>query len=123
MDKLKGCWAGDFFYLIFTRINEERYSVLFGDKASHLGIRMLLIAVRVGILAYIIFSGISFGRAFPDSTLTYIQGSLYIFYVPAAVFLLTFTFVFLSKKWLYCTLAMDILLVFALKIIWKLFIY
>lgn len=87
------------------------------------GIRMLLIAVRVGILAYIIFSGISFGRAFPDSTLTYIQGSLYIFYAPAAVFLLAFTFVFSSKKWLYCTLAVDILVVFALKVIWELFIF
>ncbi|MBU8636564.1 transposase, partial [Virgibacillus pantothenticus] len=34
MDMLKKSWADDFYRLIFSQINEERFSVLYSDKIS-----------------------------------------------------------------------------------------
>lgn len=88
------------------------------------GIKLLLIMVRVIILLYVILSGVLYGKwdsmsdAYP-----YIQTIIYIVYLPAAVFLLVFTFVFLNKKWLYSSLLTDIVIVFSLDFFLKLILF
>lgn len=88
------------------------------------GIKLLLIMVRVIILLYVILSGVMYGKwdsisdAYP-----YIQTIIYIVYLPAAVFLLVFTFVFLNKKWLYSSLLTDIVIVFSLDFFLKLVLF
>lgn len=88
------------------------------------GIKLLLIMVRVIILLYVILSGLLYGEwdnmsdAYP-----YIQTIIYIVYLPAAVFLLVFTFVFLNKKWLYSSLVTDIVIVFSLDFFLKLILF
>lgn len=87
------------------------------------GIRALLIAVRVIILGYILFSGFSFGVETGGHSFVFIQGSIYMFYLPAALFSLIFTFIFLPKKWLYSSLIVDLIVIFATDFSMKLILF
>lgn len=88
------------------------------------GIKLLLIMIRVVILSYVIFSSLmifdleNFTDAYP-----FIQSTLYIFYLPTAIFLLVFTFVFLNKKWLFVSLVWDVVTIFSLDFFLKLMIF
>lgn len=88
------------------------------------GIKLLLILVRLAILSYIIYSGTNFfDMAPPSSGFPFIQASILMFYLPAAVFLLVFTFIFLSKKWLYSSLCADLFIIFFLNKLLELIIF
>lgn len=87
------------------------------------GIKLLLIMIRVAILSYIFYSGIAYSSVVTNPDIYhYIQSSLYLFYLPAVLFLNVFTFVFLNKKWLIYSLVADVTIIFVLGFIFKLFI-
>lgn len=87
------------------------------------GIKLLLIMIRVAILSYIFYSGITYlDLVTIPNAYHYIQSSIYLFYLPASLFLIVFTFVFLNKKWLIYSIVLDVTIIFALNIIFKLFI-
>ncbi|MEO4052415.1 hypothetical protein [Solibacillus sp. CAU 1738] len=84
------------------------------------GLKLLLIAIRAVILFYILYSSFSFSSV--DSVdLSFIQSALFLFYTPAAIFLLIFTFTFFTKKWLWISLLTDLFLVMFLSKILQLF--
>lgn len=84
------------------------------------GLKLLLIAVRAVILFYILYSSFSFSSV--DSVdLSFIQSALFLFYTPAVIFLLIFTFTFFNKKWLWISLLTDLFIVIFLSKILQLF--
>lgn len=80
------------------------------------GLKLLLIAVRGMILFYIFYSNFRF---YPlESTemiLASLQGTIYLLYFPAAVFLLIFTFTFFNKRWFWISLAVDMIIILFLN--------
>ncbi|WP_077604948.1 hypothetical protein [Oceanobacillus sojae] len=77
------------------------------------GLKLLLIAVRIIILFYISYSSFRFHDLESlDQMIAAFQGGILLFYFPAAVFLLVFTFTFFNKKWLWISLTADIIIIF-----------
>lgn len=77
------------------------------------GLKLLLIAVRVIILFYISYSSFRFyDLESLDQMIAAFQGGILLFYFPAAVFLLVFTFTFFNKKWLWISLTADVIIIF-----------
>ncbi|MFS0875242.1 hypothetical protein [Solibacillus isronensis] len=83
------------------------------------GLKLLLITVRALILFYIIYSGFKYyGAESVSSLLEYIQSGIFLFYIPAAIFLLVFTFTFFNKKWVWISLATDLVIIlFSAKVL------
>lgn len=87
-------------------------------------IKLLLIMIRVGILSYAIYSGVYFlGFIEGIDVYLHIQSILYMFYLPSSLFLLAFTFVFLSKRWLIYSIIVDVMIVFGLDIVFGLLFF
>ncbi|MBD8069600.1 hypothetical protein [Bacillus sp. PS06] len=89
----------------------------------NIGLRLLLIATRAIILFYIFYSSFRYNDL--DSTemfLAAFQGTIFLFYFPAAVFLLVFTFTFFNKRWLWISLALDLIIILFLDNIVQLFL-
>ncbi|WP_040979378.1 hypothetical protein [Oceanobacillus jeddahense] len=77
------------------------------------GLKLLLIAVRAIILFYVTYSSFQFyDLESPGVVLQNFQGGILLFYFPAAVFLLVFTFTFFNKKWLWISLTADAIIIF-----------
>lgn len=84
-------------------------------------VKILLVLIRVAIISYAVISGISFlNSAIGSSVYLYIQSIIYLLYLPASLFLLVFTFIFLSKRWLIYSIVVDVMIVFSLDFIFKL---
>lgn len=84
------------------------------------GLKLLMIAVRAVILFYILYSSYIFSSV--DSIdFSYIQSALFLFYTPAVIFLLIFTFTFFNKKWFWISLLTDLFIVLFLSEIVQLF--
>lgn len=78
------------------------------------GLKMLLIAIRAVILSYILF--VSFKLYQMNTTdLSYIQSAIALFYIPAAIFLLVFTFTFFNRKWFLASLFSDLFIILFLS--------
>lgn len=77
------------------------------------GLKLLLIIVRVIILFYLFYSSFKFYNVESSATiiLDTFQGGLFLFYLPAAIFLLVFTITFFNKKWLWISLAADLIII------------
>ena len=87
------------------------------------GIKLLLIMIRVAILSYIVYSGVAYLELVTiPNAYHYIQSSVYLFYLPASLFLIVFTFVFLNKKWLIYSIIVDVTIIFAVANVFKLFV-
>src|SRR6185437_10242164 len=81
-------------------------------------IKLLLIMIRVAVLSYIVYTSIAYvGLVEIQNVYLYIQSSIYILYLPASLFLLVFTFVFLNKKWLFYSIIVDVAIIFSLEFI------
>ncbi|MEH6944241.1 hypothetical protein [Bacillus sp. JJ722] len=78
------------------------------------GLKLLLIFIRAVILFYIIFSGLSFydWEISSQAAIDYIQGVTFLFYFPAAIFLIIFTITFFNKKWIWTSLIFDLIITF-----------
>lgn len=85
------------------------------------GLKLLLIAIRGMILFYIFYSSFNFSSMeFFDSS--FVQSGIFLFYTPAAIFLLIFTFTFFNKKWLWISLLTDLFVILFLSQILQLFV-
>lgn len=84
------------------------------------GLKLLLVAVRALILFYILYT--SFRFPVSDSVdLTFVQPAIFLFYTPAVIFLLIFTFTFFNKKWLWGSLLTDLFIILFLSKILQFF--
>ena len=89
----------------------------------NIGLKLLMITVRALILFYIGYSSYKYyGSESVTSLLEYFKSGIFIFYTPAAIFLLVFTFTFFSKKWLWISLAIDLVIILFLDKIVQLFL-
>ncbi len=88
------------------------------------GLKLLLIAVRAIILFYVLYSSISYYDWETSATmiLDVMQAGILLFYLPAAVFLLVFTFTFFNKKWLLVSFVSDLIVILFLGIFLRIFI-
>ncbi|BAC13205.1 hypothetical protein [Oceanobacillus iheyensis HTE831] len=87
------------------------------------GLKLLLIAVRAIILFYILYSSFKYYNV--ESvirTLDYFWSVIFLFYIPAAVFLLVFTITFFNKKWIWMSLIVDLFIIVFLGNILQLFL-
>ncbi|AOV07986.1 hypothetical protein [Sporosarcina ureilytica] len=74
------------------------------------GLKLLLVAIRGLILFYILYTSIRFsGTDLID--LSFVQPAIFLFYTPAVIFLLIFTFTFFNKKWLWGSLVTDLFII------------
>ncbi|MEK5080274.1 hypothetical protein MKX73_15195 [Solibacillus sp. FSL W7-1436] len=83
------------------------------------GLKLLLITVRAIILFYIVYSSFNYyGAESVASLVEYIQSGIFLFYIPAAIFLLVFTFTFFNKKWVWLSLGTDLVIIlFSAKVL------
>lgn len=85
------------------------------------GLKLLLVIVRAIILFYIIYPNIKyFISESPMMAFNLIQSGIFMFYIPAVVFLLVFTVTFFNKKWSVVSLTFDLLIVLFLDDLIKL---
>lgn len=76
------------------------------------GLKLLLITVRALILFYIFNSSYKYyGVDSVTPMLEYFRSGIFLFYVPATIFLLVFTLTFFNKKWIWITLVIDLLII------------
>lgn len=87
------------------------------------GLKLLLITVRALILFYIVYSSFKYYDAQSvTSLLEYFRSGIFIFYIPASIFLLVFTFTFFNKKWIWISLVTDLVIILFLEKVLKLFL-
>lgn len=87
------------------------------------GLKLLLITVRALILFYIFYSSFKYyGVDTITSLLEYFRSGIFLFYIPAAVFLLVFTFTFFNKKWIWISLVTDLVIILLLDKVVQLFL-
>lgn len=84
------------------------------------GLKLVLVAVRAVILFYLIYASFNM---YEDTSIdiSFLQAGLFLFYIPAAIFLLIFTFTFFNKKWLFLSLFADLFIILLLGKILQLF--
>lgn len=75
------------------------------------GLKVSLIAIRVVILVFLI--GLDILIMEPNNFL-YLRGITIMFYAPASIFLLVFTYVFLQRRWFSLSLIADSMIIFIL---------
>lgn len=87
------------------------------------GLKLLLVAVRFIILFYIIFTSIDFyvWESSPMAAIQYIQSGIFLFYLPAIIFLLVFTATFFNRRWFWFSLATDTMVILFFVYVLKLF--
>lgn len=80
------------------------------------GLKALLITVRALILFYIFYSSFKYydGESV-TSMLEFFRSGMFLFYTPAAIFLLVFTFTFFNKKWVWISLVTDLVIIVFLE--------
>lgn len=87
------------------------------------GLKLLLITVRALILFYIVYSSFKYYDAESvTSLLEYFKSGIFLFYIPASIFLLVFTFTFFNKKWIWISLVTDLVIILFLEKVLKLFL-
>lgn len=86
------------------------------------GLKLLLVTVRVLILFYIFYSSFSYYNESAPLLMGQFYSGILLFYIPAAIFLLVFTFTFFNKKWIWTSLAADLVIIFLLGNIVELFL-
>lgn len=87
------------------------------------GLKLLLITVRALILFYIVYSSFKYyGADSVSSMLEYFKSGIFLFYIPAAIFLLVFTFTFFNKKWVWISLVTDLVIILFLEKVLQLFL-
>ncbi|MCM3741485.1 hypothetical protein M3210_14520 [Oceanobacillus luteolus] len=86
------------------------------------GLKLLLVTVRALILFYIFYSSFSFYGESAPLLMGQFYSGIILFYVPAAIFLLVFTFTFFNKKWFWTSLVADLVIIFLLDNIVELFL-
>ncbi|MER2128386.1 hypothetical protein [Solibacillus sp.] len=87
------------------------------------GLKLLLVTVRALILFYIVYSSFKYyGAESVTSLLEYFKSGIFIFYTPAAIFLLVFTFTFFNKKWVWISLVTDLVIILLLDKVVQLFL-
>ncbi|QKY71020.1 hypothetical protein [Lentibacillus sp. CBA3610] len=87
------------------------------------GLKLLLIALRAIILFYIFYSSFSYYDVESAAMiLASFQGAIFLFYMPAAVFLLVFTITFFNKKWVWTSFITDLMIIIFLDNIVQLFL-
>lgn len=87
------------------------------------GLKLLLVTVRALILFYIVYSSFKYyGAESVTSLLEYFKSGIVIFYTPAAIFLLVFTFTFFNKKWVWISLVTDLVIILLLDKVVQLFL-
>lgn len=77
------------------------------------GLKLLMLGIRIVILIYIFYSGISFydwGTS-AEEAIDYIQSITFFFYFPASLFLIIFTFVFFNKRWIWFSIMFDLFII------------
>ncbi|AKG03404.1 hypothetical protein AAV35_000470 [Salimicrobium jeotgali] len=77
------------------------------------GLRLLVILVRVLVLFVISFNTLRFHESGDALALQTFQSATFLFYLPAAIFLLVFTWMFLNKKWFLYSLVVDLVILMA----------
>ncbi|MFD2925270.1 hypothetical protein [Halobacillus naozhouensis] len=89
------------------------------------GLKLLLVSIRAVILFYIIYSGLNFydWESSAQAATGYIQGITFLFYFPASLFLIIFTLIFFSKKWLWISIIIDTIIILFIDRLIALFIY
>lgn len=78
------------------------------------GLKLALVAIRAVILFYLVYTSFTIYELTPIDD-SFLQFGLFLFYTPAAIFLLIFTFTFFNKKWLYLSLGTDLFFIFLLS--------
>ncbi|MER2154032.1 MAG: zf-HC2 domain-containing protein [Solibacillus sp.] len=87
------------------------------------GLKLLMITVRAITLFYIVYSSFKYnGAESVPSLLEYIKSGIFLFYIPAAIFLLVFTFTFFNKKWFWISLVTDLVIIIFLEKVLQLFL-
>ncbi|MBD8034077.1 MULTISPECIES: hypothetical protein [Solibacillus] len=87
------------------------------------GLKLLLITVRALILFYIVYSSFKYyGAESVTSLLEYFRSGIFLFYIPAAIFLLVFTFTFFNKNWVWISLVIDLVIILFLEKVLQLFL-
>lgn len=87
------------------------------------GLKLLLIVVRLLVLFYIFYT--SFRYYDVESVtmmLEYFRSGIFLFYTPAAIFLLVFTITFFNKKWVRVSLVTDLVIILFLDNMVQLFL-
>lgn len=120
---------------LLNEVTEENYPVV--EQSEEVGIKQLkklvqfnrglkwlFISIRALILFYIIFSAFQFYdlELSADAAIKYIGGSTFMFYFPAAIFLLVFTMTFFTKRWMVFSILFDLGIVLFLDTIISIFI-
>lgn len=85
------------------------------------GLKLLLISIRVVILFYILYSAIRFA-GMEALDISFIESGIFLFYTPATLFLLIFTFTFFNKKWAWGSLVIDLFIILLLSKVLQLFL-
>ena len=90
----------------------------------NIGLKLLLISVRSIILFYVLYSSFSYYDWESSATmiLATLQSGIFLFYLPAAVFLLVFTITFFNKKWVLVSFIADLTVILFLDNILRLFL-
>lgn len=89
----------------------------------HVGLRLFVIAIRILILFYIILPAVKYHDT--ESywiTFDYVHSGILLFYIPAALFLLVFSFIFLNKRWFWTSMIADLGVIFFLSYLLQLFL-
>lgn len=86
----------------------------------NIGLKLGLVAIRGIILFYLLYASFNMYEG-ASVDFDFLRGGLFLFYIPAAIFLLIFTFTFFNKKWLFLSLLADLLVILLLSKILQLF--
>jgi hypothetical protein len=88
------------------------------------GIKWLFISIRAFILFYIIYSSFHFynWELSADAAIEYIKSVTFMFYFPAAIFLLVFTMIFFNKRWIMLSILFDLGIILFLDTFMSIFI-
>lgn len=84
------------------------------------GLKLGLVAIRTIILFYLLYASFNMYEG-ASVDFDFLQAGLFLFYIPATIFLLIFTFTFFNKRWLFLSLFADLFIILLLSKILQLF--
>lgn len=130
LEHIKDCDNCRYLYTNTLEFDESMPTVDYSDNVElrplkklvqfNTGLKILLVGIRGLILFYILYPIFSFSSIY-SADFSFVQPALFLFYTPAAIFLLIFTFTFFSKKWLWLSLLTDLFIIIFLNKILQLF--
>lgn len=87
-------------------------------------LKWLFISIRALLLFYIIYSSIHFynWEIAADAAIEYVKSVTFMFYFPAAVFLIVFTMTFFNKRWIAFSILFDLGVILFLDTFMSIFI-